>query len=43
MNKFGRRKIALALACASVFVGKTQAAQNVKTAQTLGAVGGGGC
>ena len=40
MNKFGRRKIALALACASVFVGKTQAAQNVKTAQTLGAVVG---
>ena len=30
----------MALACASVFVGKTQAAQNVKTAQTLGAVVG---
>ena len=38
MSKFGRDKIALALACASIFGGKTQAAQNVKTEQSLGAV-----
>jgi len=38
MSKFGRDKIALVLACASIFGGKTQAAQNVKTEQSLGAV-----
>ena len=40
MSKFGRDKIALVLACASIFGGKTQAAQNVKTGQTVAAVGG---
>lgn len=42
MSKFGRDKIALVLACASIFGGKTQAAQNVKTEQSLGAVRRGG-
>ena len=42
MNKFGRRKIALALACASIFGGNTRAAQDVKTGQTVATVGGGG-
>ena len=41
MNKFGRRKIALALACASIFGGNTRAAQDVKTGQTVATVGGG--
>ena len=36
MSKFGRDKIALALACASIFGGKTQAAQNAD--QTVAAV-----
>ena len=49
MNKFGREKIALALACASIFGGKTQAMNNrnnninrtgVESPQTLGAVRG---
>ena len=40
MSKFGKDKIALVLACASIFGGKTQAAQNVKTGQTVAAVGG---
>ena len=40
MIKFGKGKIALFLACASIFGGKTQAAQNVKTSQTVAAVGG---
>ena len=40
MSKLGKNKnkIALVLACASIFGGKTQAAQNVKTEQSLGAV-----
>jgi hypothetical protein len=42
MSKFGRDKIALVLACASIFGSKTQAAQNVKTEQSLGAVRRGG-
>jgi len=41
MAKFDKGKIALFLACASVLSGKTQAAQNVKTRQTIGAVGEG--
>ena len=43
MSKLGKNKnkIALVLACASIFGGKTQAAQNVKTGQTVTAVGGG--
>ena len=42
MNKFGRRKIALALACASVFGGKTQATNINKpqSSQTLEEVEG---
>ena len=40
MSRFSRRKMALALACASILGGKTQAAQNIKTEQTLAAVGG---
>lgn len=41
MSKFGRNKIALLLACASIFGVKTQAAQNIKTEQSLGAVASG--
>ncbi|MBR0184230.1 MAG: hypothetical protein IJQ10_03660 [Clostridia bacterium] len=40
MPKFNRKKIALTLVCASILGGKTQAAQNIKTEQTLAAVGG---
>ena len=40
MKKFSRRKIAFALACASIFGCKTQAAQNIKTEQSLAAVSG---
>ena len=42
MNKFGRRKIALALACASVLSCKTQAmsTNKLQSRQTLAAVGG---
>ena len=42
MSKFGREKIALFLACASVLGGKTQA-MNISKAQspqTIGAIGG---
>ena len=42
MKKFRRKKLAFALACASIFGCKTQAAQNIKTEQSLAAVGGGG-
>lgn len=47
-SKFGKKKLALALACASVLGGKTSAVNNntnktgVKNSQTIGAVGGGG-
>ena len=45
MSKFGKEKMALALACASFFVGKTSATNTNKSQarsqQTLGAVGGG--
>ena len=40
MKKFSRRKIALALACASIFGGKTQAMKNPQSRQTVAAVGG---
>ena len=40
MAKLGKDKIALFLACASIFGGNTRAAQDVKTGQTLAAVGG---
>ena len=40
MAKLGKDKIALFLACASIFGGNTRAAQDVKTGQTIGAVGG---
>ena len=40
MKKFSKNKIALFLACTSVLGGKSQAAQNVKTEQTIAAVGG---
>lgn len=42
MSNFGRNKIALVLACASVLVGKTQAmnTNRAKNPQTVGAVGG---
>ena len=40
MKKFRRKKLAFALACASIFGCKTQAAQNIKTEQSLAAVGG---
>ena len=42
MKKFSRRKIALALACTSIFGGKTQAMNisKVQNPQTIGAVGG---
>ena len=39
MKKFSKNKIALFLACTSVLGGKSQAAQNVKTEQTIAAVG----
>ncbi len=39
MKKFRRKKLAFALACASIFGCKTQAAQNIKTEQSLAAVG----
>ena len=43
MKKFSRRKMALALACASILSGKTQAMDKNKpqSQQTLAAVGGG--
>ena len=42
MNKFGRRKIALALACTSVVGGKIRAMNmnEPQSRQTLGTVGG---
>ena len=40
MNKFGRRKVALFLACASVLGGKTQAMKEPQSRQTFAAVGG---
>jgi len=40
MAKLGKDKIALFLACASIFGGNTRAAQDVKTGQTVAAVGG---
>ena len=40
MKKFSRRKIALALACASIFGGKTQAMKKPQSRQTVAAVGG---
>ena len=46
MNKFWKKKIALALACASILGNKIQAmnmnTDKTKSPQTLGAVGGGG-
>ena len=43
MNKFGRKKIALALACASILSGKTHAINTNKpqSRQTFAEVGGG--
>ncbi len=40
MKKFRRKKLAFAFACASIFGCKTQADQNIKTEQSLAAVGG---
>ena len=40
MNKFGRRKIALALACASILGDKTQATNKPQSQKTVAAVGG---
>ena len=40
MAKLGKDKIALFLACASILGGKASAAQNIKTGQTVAAVGG---
>ncbi len=44
MKKFSRRKMALALACASVFGGRTQAMNKnmSQSRQTVATVGGGG-
>ncbi len=42
MKRFGKNKIALFLAFASVLSGKTQAMNEPKSHQTLAAVGGGG-
>ena len=40
MKKFSRRKIALALACASILGGRTQAMNKPQSRQTVAAVGG---
>ena len=40
MAKLRKDKIALFLACASILGGKAQAVQNIKTGQTVAAVGG---
>ena len=40
MKKFSRRKIALALACASIFGGRTQAMNKPQSQKTVAAVGG---
>ena len=41
MKKFSRRKMALALACASIFGGRTQAMNKPQSQKTVAAVGGG--
>ena len=40
MKKFSRRKIALALACALILGGKTQAMNTFQSRQTVAEVGG---